>query len=265
MICSTRLALCFLAVVLFAPSALTDESEEAADAGQYSNRTEYYLNELDWVRPEANWRELIAGYLPDFEVKYSQGFEELVIRDFFRGRKGGVYVDVGCWLPRRNSTTYFLERHLEWSGIAIDAAAYLEKNWTRFRANTKFFAYAVTDVDGETITFHLADALSSIDQEQAESFGNTSRAVEVPTITLTTLLDQNGVEKIDFLSMDIEGGEPGALAGFDIERFRPELVCVEKLANTKALKDYFVAHGYEIVERYEKVDKINWYFQPKKD
>src|SRR5687767_15320182 len=46
-------------------------------------------------------------------------------------------------------------------------------------------------------------------------------------LTLTTILDEARITRIDYLSMDIEREEPKALAGFDITRFRPKLVCIE--------------------------------------
>ena len=54
--------------------------------------------------------------------RYSQHNEELIIRDFFQDRREGFFLDVGCAWPIRNSTTYYLEKHLGWSGIGIDAS-----------------------------------------------------------------------------------------------------------------------------------------------
>ena len=89
-------------------------------------------------------------------------------------------------------------------------------------------------------------------------------AVFVSGTVETKLLDDNGIEKIDFLSMDIESAEPDALAGFDIERFQPELVCIEATPGIrKQLLEYFGAHGYERIDRYLEYDKINWYFKAK--
>jgi hypothetical protein len=87
--------------------------------------------------------------------------------------------------------------------------------------------------------------------------------VRVPTITLDDLLDRNGVTKIDFVSMDIEQGEPAALAGFDIERFAPDLVCIEALPEVQApILEYFAGHGYRRIERYLEYDGRNWYYTP---
>ena len=51
--------------------------------------------------------------------------------------------------------------------------------------------------------------------------------------------------------MDIEGAEPIALAGFDIERFRPELVGIEVFPqNEEKILEYFGAHGYRRLDEY---------------
>jgi FkbM family methyltransferase len=201
---------------------------------------------------------------------YSQHDEELIIRDFFQDRRDGFFVDVGAAFPKAGSTTYYLEKHLGWSGIAVDALEAYGPFWKDLRTNSKFFAYAVTDRSGGTVTLYKSGLpnLSSLSKEQAALFvgENKVKAVQVPTITLTKLLDDNGVTSIDFLSMDIEGAEPLALAGFDIERFAPELVCIEVLPEKeqrRKISEYFAKHGYERIDAYLKHDRINWYFKPK--
>ena len=47
--------------------------------------------------------------------------EELIIRDLFQDRRNGFNLDVGCAAARKRSTTFLLEKHLDWSGIGIDA------------------------------------------------------------------------------------------------------------------------------------------------
>jgi len=87
--------------------------------------------------------------------------------------------------------------------------------------------------------------------------------IRVPTMTLTDLLDRNGISSIDFMSMDIENWEVPALAGFEIGRFKPALVCVEaKGANRAQLMSYFEGHGYRRIERYLAHDQVNYYFTP---
>jgi FkbM family methyltransferase len=210
--------------------------------------------------------------------RYSQFDEELVIRDFFQDRTEGVFLDVGSSTPMKNSTTYYLEAHLGWSGIAIDALPEFAPQYERLRSRTRFFSYIVTDHSGTVESFYRvkgATGLSTtIPGREWEGRELQTEELKIPTITLDELLDQNGVERIDFLSLDIEGGAPKALAGFDIERFAPELVCVEKYGidesgkldpdlHPQKLLDYFREHGYERVERYDANDEVNWYFAPR--
>ena len=63
--------------------------------------------------------------------------------------------------------------------------------------------------------------------------------------------------------MDIERWEPKALGGFDIERFRPRLACIEAHDPVRqAIINYFAVHGYIVVGKDLKVDTMNLYFTP---
>lgn len=198
---------------------------------------------------------------------YSQDDEELIIRHFFGDRREGFFVDVGAYHWKVGSTTLYLENRLGWSGIAVDALARFEPGYRENRPNTRFFAYIVTDRSGEDMTIYVRDALTSLDPEHSNQFEAVLEKPvpeQVETITLDDLLEREGIESIDFLSMDIEGHEPTALAGFDIERFRPELVCIEVVEATReAINAYFTRHGYERIDGYRSYDLVNWYFRPK--
>jgi FkbM family methyltransferase len=197
---------------------------------------------------------------------YSQLNEELIIRHFFNDRKNGFFVDVGCYHWKIHSTTYYLEKHLGWSGMGIDALPQLAQGYAEHRPRTSFFNYIVTDRADGFETLYTGGAVSSTSKEWVETFlkDGAREQIQVSTITLTEFLDRHGITKIDFLSIDIEGGEPKALAGFDIERFRPELVAVETAGgNATEIGTYFKRHGYERIEKYLQYDKVNSYYRPK--
>ena len=198
---------------------------------------------------------------------YSRDKEETIIRDFFQDRRGGVFLDVGAWHPIQASNTYYLEHHLAWTGIAIDALKEMAPRWKRNRPASRFLNYIVTDEAGALKPFFRVEFtdISAVTKPKRGPGGKpvASTAVMVPTITLTKALDDQGIKKIDLLSMDIEGSEMPALAGFDIDRFHPALVCVEsKPKNREALRAYFKGHGYHQIEKYLKYDTANWYFTP---
>ena len=161
-------------------------------------------------------RYLEAAYGP---ARYSQFAEEWIIRDFFQDRRGGVFVDVGANHYRDASTTYYLEKNLGWSGLAIEPLSQFEADYKRYRPKTTFAPFFVSDVSDETAKMYVLDAhtvVSSADRAFTERTGANPREVIVPTITLNDLLPKHGIERVDFLSMDIELSEPKALAGFDV-------------------------------------------------
>ena len=203
----------------------------------------------------------------DQEKLYSQHKEELVIRDFFQDRRDGFFVDVGCAFAVKYSTTFYLEKHLGWKGIGIDALALYAEGWRAARPNSKFFTFYVDDHSDDLRKFYRAGipALSSgIKDREFKGRKLNQTELEVPTITLNKLLELEGIEKVDFLSMDIEEAEPAALRGFDIDRYAPELVCVEATPTIReAIQTYFEAHGYARIDKYLEYDRVNWYYAPK--
>jgi len=206
---------------------------------------------------------LSARYGPN---RYSEHFEEWIVRDYFGDSRGGVFLDVGAHHYRTASNTYYLESSLEWSGIAIDALEEFEEDYRRHRPRTQFVAAFVSDKAGDAVTFFVPDEnklVASSSEEFTRERGTPGTAREVPTTTLNVILEKAGIRRLDFVSMDIELSEPKALAGFDIERYKPSLVCVEAHPEVRQqIVDYFVQRGYTIVGKYLRADASNLYFTP---
>jgi hypothetical protein len=124
----------------------------------------------------------------------------------------------------------------------------------------------VSDVSNERAKLYVLKnmrAVASGNADFVKQFGTPDEVREVPTITLTDLLDAEGIRKIDLLSIDIELHEPMALKGFDIKRFKPALVCIEALTPVRQqILDYFAKNGYVVVGKYVWVDLENLYFAP---
>ena len=197
---------------------------------------------------------------------YSEREEEWMIRDYFQDRRGGVFVDVGASHYRSASKTYYLEAKLGWSGLAVEPQHQFGADYAKFRPRTKFLPFFVSDVSNEKARLYVLrdqPMAASSDEAFVREFDEPDDILEVPTITLNDLLDAEGIHRIDFLSMDIELHEPRALGGFDIQRFRPALVCVEGLLPVRQeILDYFAKHQYVLVGKYIWVDRENLYFAP---
>lgn len=213
-----------------------------------------------------------AGELEPYRQKYgpshySEREEEWLIRDFFQDRRGGVFVDVGANHFKSASKTYYLEKELGWSGLAIEPQREFGEEYEKYRPRTTFLPFFVSDRSNDTAQLYILDRKHQVASSNAafvRQFGTPKEVREVPTITLDDLLEAEQVTTFDLLTMDIELHEPQALRGLDIRRFRPALVCIEGLLPVRQqILDYFAAHDYVLVGKYMWVDRENLYFKPK--
>jgi FkbM family methyltransferase len=196
------------------------------------------------------------------QPRYSQDDEETLIRSFFADRRGGFFLDVGAGDPIRHSTTYYLEKHLGWTGIAVDAVGEYAEAYARERPGTRFASYFAGERSGVSHAFFVSDERDFSSGAGTDPRGGTYQRRAVSTIALDELLGRERVARLDFLSMDIEGAEPEALAGLDLRRFPPELACVEIASPEagRAVAERFALAGCRELTAYRAVDAINRYY-----
>lgn len=221
-----------------------------------------------WSKAEANVspgpeaRPFAAAHGPK---RYSEHNEEWLIRDFFKGRRDGVFVDVGASHYRDGSNTYYLEADLGWSGVAVDPLREFEADYLAHRPRTRFRAFFLSDVSNAQARVYTGSdsRMSSGYADFAKRTSDRTTTIEAPTTTLDDLLAREGIAAFDILNMDIELWEPKALAGFDLQRYRPALVCIEAHPEVRQeILDYFARRGYVIAGKYLRADRWNLYFTP---
>ncbi len=197
--------------------------------------------------------------------KYSQFFEELYIRDFFKDKKNGYFVDIGANHYKNNSNTYYLEKHLNWQGIAVDPIASFAKGYKQHRPKTDYLSYFISEESGGVEKFYQVLSNYRLSSSQKGAVNRFPfKEIQVPTITMNDLLLKHQAQDIDFLSIDVELSEIEVLEGFDIEKYRPKLVCIETHGPIRAkIYEYFSLHNYMPIKKYSELDRLNTYFTPK--
>jgi FkbM family methyltransferase len=233
----------------------------------WSGTRRHYLNQLNLTRyftqdAMTELRPIEEKFGPD---RFSRGVEEWAIRDFFQDRRDGVFLDVGANHYMHDNNTYFLESKLGWSGVAVDALEEFAAGYTAHRPRTRFVAAFASDVPNRSTQLFVPDGnkgVASSNKEFTVREGTPGKPRTVPTTTLDVLLEQAGIQALDFMSMDIELAEPLALKGFDIDRYAPALVCIEAHPDVRQqILDYFTAHHYVVVGKYLRADSQNLYFR----
>jgi FkbM family methyltransferase len=167
---------------------------------------------------------------------YSQEGEDMILRRLFDGRHKGLYVDVGAHHPMRFSNTYFFYRQ-GWRGINIEPnpdAAPVFRLLRRRDIHVQAGVGAATSV----MRYWCFDepALNTFDEAlMRERVSRTHYRVLESRMVAVDRLDSilgrylPGNQKIDFMSIDVEGRDLQVLQSNDWARFRPTFVLVEAL------------------------------------
>lgn len=78
--------------------------------------------------------------------------------------------------------------------------------------------------------------------------------VDVRAKTLSSVIDSYGLEKIDLLSLDVEGFELQVLQGLDLERHAPTWMLIE--ARYRDEIDAFMNSHYEVIDELSHHDVL---------
>jgi FkbM family methyltransferase len=217
-------------------------------------------------------------------TSYAQSGEDLQIA-YYVGREQITYIDVGCLWPKQHSNSYFFYER-GGRGLCIDANPTILEEYRSKRPRDTFLNCGIAATEG-SMTYHMhknpvfntfstehADQLAQRVAAMADSPQREGRQQigvrEVPVMTLDQAVASSGFaarceNRLDFLSIDVEGLELQVLCGFSFHPLRPRLVVVEdvprggevklapeQLPVVQALK----AHRYRLAGR----SGLNLYF-----
>lgn len=182
----------------------------------------------------------------------SQNGEDRWLDAHFGGKRAGFFVEVGAYDGVNLSNTYHFEQS-GWTGILIEPDPEMADRCRRDRPRSLTFECAAGERAGEISFYKVAGgeaysttSLSVAHRERLDRMGLAWREVRVAVRTLDSILQEAHAPKVDFVSIDVEGGELAVLRGFDIRRWKPAVVIVETNAARRdpAIRRYFVANGY---------------------
>jgi FkbM family methyltransferase len=181
--------------------------------------------------------------------------------------KPGFFVEAGAVDGFFESNTYYLERFRGWSGILIEPSPTMFARIAVNRPQAQAFNCALVsfDYDRPTIPFTDAHALSGIfgeaPGEEIEArlasvhASGQARLLAVSARTLQSILVEAGVQKVDLLSLDVEGYESLVLKGLDFDVFRPRYLLVECLDEKhKNEIEMQLSSWYDSLERFSYRD-----------
>ncbi|HTT03807.1 MAG TPA: FkbM family methyltransferase [Steroidobacteraceae bacterium] len=152
--------------------------------------------------------------------------DQFLFESFFRGKRNGVFVDVGAGDGQRQSNSLFFESSLGWSGLCVEPQP---------DAFSRLVAQRRCRCEQARVGERPADA------------GPVATSDAVPVRDLSSLLEQYALLQVDYCSIDTGGNELAVLEGLDAGRFAIRVFSVHNVTADERVTGLLKSRGYEFV------------------
>lgn len=189
---------------------------------------------------------------------YSQhGQDQFLDEHIFRGKKNGVFVEVGAHNGEAFSNTCFLERERGWTGILFEPIPKCYQDLLTKR-NCLSMNVCVSDREGEEeflVTEGYTEMLSGIVRtydpahlqrinNELVEYGGSKKTIKVSSVLLDKTLVYHGLTKVDYCSIDTEGSELKILQSIDFSKVSISCFTVENNYTDNQIEAFLKSKGY---------------------
>jgi FkbM family methyltransferase len=174
-------------------------------------------------------------------------------------------VDVGCNHPINYNNSYFFEKYFGCSTLAIDPIFEFSEIWSNKRPDAIFCTTAVGDRKG-FIKLNLPNSskgdnmFSFVENGVGRYEKNNFTEREVELNTLEDLFSKNKIDKILFLSIDVEGFELNTIKGINFENVLIYCLLIENNSNSlygsDEIRNYLLEKNYTFYARIGHLDDV---------
>ena len=181
--------------------------------------------------------------------QYSQWGEDKQILNFFKNKKKGKYIDLGCFHPLMYSNTCLLYKK-GWMGMNIDMNPTSIDLFNILRPKDINICSAISNEKKRVKMFYddPFSPLNTIDKyfysKTKETFFKEKKIIDVKTSKINNFVYKIGNE-VDFLNIDIEGLDYRILKDINFSKLKVKLIAVEThFTDGKKLKDCDKIYSY---------------------
>jgi FkbM family methyltransferase len=162
---------------------------------------------------------------------YSLLGEDLVVKNFFKNLKKGLYVDIGCHNPLRMNNTQLLYQK-GWRGINVDVGKFSIDLFNFLRPDDLNYHCAVSNKNKNVILYFNKEysPLSSIKKNFVNKrIKGILKKKKIKGFRLDDILSWGKYKnkQIDFLDIDVEGADLEVLEGLNFKKYNPKIICIE--------------------------------------
>jgi FkbM family methyltransferase len=169
----------------------------------------------------------------------------------------GTMVEIGAGPP----VFFSMSKHFRdsgWRCICVDPnPKFVEQHK---EMGNEIYQYACSFENIEKSKFQIYD--SGIWADELEGISNSAISlvyktdwkyieIDIQIKTLDSILEEAGVESVDFVSIDTEGWELEVMMGFNLEKYNPSVILLENVSHLNVYNSYMKVHGYILNKKLE--------------
>ena len=202
----------------------------------------------------------------------SQIGQDIILDErIFKGKRNGVFVEVGALDGFGASNTYFFEKERDWSGLLIEPNPIeYNKMDNNERSLSKKENCAISQVEQDVnflsiggpcnvlsgiLEFYHPQHMQRVERELdmykdypvGHELYSTKEVVKIKSSRLETLFDKYNMKDIDFISIDVEGAELEVLKSINFEKVNITCFLIENNYGLEKETEFLKNNGYKIL------------------
>jgi len=172
--------------------------------------------------------------------------------------EGGFFVDIGAFDGRCCSNSVVFEEGYGWSGICVEPNPETFETLVKHRPLARNFNIGAGNENG-SLDFWKCGMLSGFEkycsnehkQRIIREVGGPDNIniINIPVRNTTEFLLEQGVQKIDYLSIDAEGGDLEIIRSIDFNLFDIKLISIEADHSFEEIKNILQQNGFQYVTK----------------
>ena len=178
---------------------------------------------------QINLRLNLIKYSIRQKYKKTDNKSILFLKDYFKDKQDGFYIDAGCYHPIRLSNTKFLYDK-GWKGINIDISKKSIDLFKIARKDDINLNIGVGTKDEVLDAYFKKDLFhaNTLDYEHNKNFIENAVKKKINVRTLNTVIEEYAKnKKIDLIDIDCEGKDLEVLQGLDLNNHEIDLILIE--------------------------------------
>jgi len=170
-----------------------------------------------------------------YQKSYAQEGEDIILSRILDGKiDKGFYVDVGAHHPKRFSNTYYFYKK-GWRGINIEPMPGSKTIFDKYRPKDINLELPISSKE-EELTYYIFNdpALNGFSKEISFQRSELKdykilKTINIKTRTLTSVLNEYlpSGQRINFLTVDVEGFDLDVLKSIDWSKYKPDYILIE--------------------------------------